>query len=113
MNVKIAKIAEKLKIKGIGGMNRALKHSDRFDVVLEKYCAIFSGQKQTKRYKVSSFSSRIEALCRYKSMKMRKQSKNVVLAELISPCSILNALISARKSVGLYSLNKNKANGTN
>ena len=56
MNVKIAEKGENQRY---WGMNRALKHFDRFDVGSKKYWAIFFGQKQTKRYKVSSFASRI------------------------------------------------------
>ena len=53
-----------MKIEGVGGMNSALKHLDRFDVGLEKNWDIFSGPEQAKKYKLSSFSSRIEDLCR-------------------------------------------------
>ena len=97
MNVKIAEKGENQRY---WGMNRALKHFDRFDVGSKKYWAIFFGQKQTKRYKVSSFASRILAFLQVK-------------IDEIEPCSILNALTLARKSVKLYSLIENKANGTN
>ena len=60
---KITKIAKKMpKNKGPNRIIRALLHSDRFDQGSEKYCPVFSNQKQSKTCQFSGCALHIEHL---------------------------------------------------